>query len=178
MGIGNVAEYQLTINGVAGTTSVQSPAVTVINTDLSQTLQLTSSGASSFNLNELPEGFRFNAQTGLFDFLRAPRGFYTIITSANNGTGEGSPLEINLRLGAAFDVWASQQFGQSVVLDESKRPTHWGWLATPIRIILVMLLNTCYSPIPTHPPPPPVCQSVFQQTNSSSTSIAESIPTG
>ncbi len=131
VGLGNVTIYHLTIHGLAGTSSVQSPAVTVINTDLSQTLQLTSSGASSFNLNDLPEGFRLNAQTGLLDFSRAPRGLYTLIASANNGTGEGNSLEINLRLGAAFDVWASQRFGQSVVLDESKRPTHWGWLADP-----------------------------------------------
>lgn len=131
VGIGNVALHQLTVNGLAGTSSVQTPTQTIFNTKLTQTLQLSSSGATSFNLNDLPEGFRINAQTGALDFSRAPRGLYTFIASANNGTGEGNPLAVTLRVGAAYDVWAGQQFGTPIVLDESKRSAQWGWWADP-----------------------------------------------
>ena len=130
-GPGNCQPFTLTVTGQSGTTAMDSQSVFVIDSATTNTFQLSATGATSYNVDDLPEGFRLDAVTGSLDLSGAPRGLYTFATSANNGSGVGSPSLHRLRIGSAYDLWASTIFGSNDVLDESKRATRWGKFADP-----------------------------------------------
>ena len=111
--------------------TMDSQAVIVIDSSATPSYLLSATGADSYNVDDLPEGFRLDAGTGSIDLSGAPRGIYTFVASANNATGVGNPQLHRIRVGTAYDLWASTFFGAGDVLDESKRSSGWGKLADP-----------------------------------------------